>query len=307
MNASPEAPVRAADRGLDAATLVLLVLPPLFWAGNALVGRYAAGLIGPMVLNAARWLIAGLLMLPFVASSVRAHADVLRRSWPTLALLGVCGTGCYNALQYLALTTSTANNVTLIAASAPVFTLLLGAAFFGERLDARRAGGAVVSIAGVLVVLVHGDVARLRTLTFVPGDLFMLAAAALWSLYTWLLRTRRPALPPAVLLFAQIVLGSVFTIACAIVEWRVVGTPSRFDVPRAWAVLAYVAVLPSVVAYLLWDRGVARAGATVPIFFQNLTPVFAAIGSALLLGEAPRPYHAVALVLILAGIRLARR
>ena len=207
----------------DATTLALLVLPPLFWAGNAVVGRYAAGLIAPMALNALRWLLAGVVLFPFVWRDLRPHAPVLRRDWPTIAVLGVCGMGTYNALQYLALTTSTAPNVTLIAASAPIFALGIGAFFFGERLDRRRLLGAAVSIAGVLLVLIHGDPARLLSLSFVPGDLFMLMASALWSVYTWLLRTRRPPLPATVLLFAQIVLGSVFCIACAWVEWGVFG------------------------------------------------------------------------------------
>ncbi|MEO8938880.1 MAG: DMT family transporter [Burkholderiaceae bacterium] len=292
---------------LDAATVTLLVLPPLFWAGNAIVGRMATGLIAPMALNALRWVLAGLVLLPFVWRALPAHAAVLRREWRLVALLGVLGMGTYNALQYLALTTSTANNVTLIAASAPIFTLMLGALFFGDRLDGRRAVGGMVSVAGVLVVLLHGDPTRLMTLSFVPGDVLMLCAAATWSLYTWLLRARRPDLPPTVLLFAQIVLGSLFTIGCALVERLVFDVQSHFDVPRAWAVLAYVAVLPSVVGYVLWDKGVARAGATLPMFFTNLTPLFAAIGSALLLAEWPHWYHAVALLLILVGIRLAGR
>jgi drug/metabolite transporter (DMT)-like permease len=292
---------------LDPLTFTLLVLPPLFWAGNAIVGRMAAGLIAPMALNALRWLLAGLVLLPFVWRSLPTYLPLMRREWPILFTLGLCGMGSYNALQYLALTTSTATNVTLIGASAPVFTLLLGAFYFKEALDARRIAGAVVSIAGVMVVLLQGDLARLRTLTIVPGDLFMLGAAAIWSLYTWLLRVRRPALPAAVLLFAQIALGSLFTIVCALIEWRVFGVTSRFDAPKSWGLLAYVAVMPSVVGYLLWDRGVARAGATLPIFFSNLAPIFAAVLSALLLAEWPHWYHALALALILAGIALARR
>ncbi len=291
----------------DATTLALLVLPPLFWAGNAVVGRYAAGLIAPMALNALRWLLAGLLLLPFVWRDLRPHAAVMRREWLVIAVLGVCGMGTYNALQYLALTTSTAPNVTLIAASAPIFALGFGALFFGQRIDRRRSLGAAVSIVGVLLVLVHGDFARLLTLTFVPGDLFMLVASALWSVYTWLLRTRRPPLPPMVLLFAQIALGSIFCVACALVEWQVFGKMSRFDTPAAAWVLAYVAVLPSLVGYLMWDRGVARTGATLPIFFANLAPVFAAILSALLLSEWPQWYHAAGLAFILLGIHLASR
>jgi drug/metabolite transporter (DMT)-like permease len=155
-------------------------------------------------------------------------------------------------------------------------------------------------------VLVRGDPSRLGTLDFVPGDLFMLGASAMWSLYTWLLRTKRPDLSAGALLFAQIVLGSVFCIACALVERVGFGIDSHLDDRRTWLVLAYVGILPSVVGYLFWDRGVARVGATVPIFFANLAPVFAALLSALLLHEWPQWYHGVGLGLILVGIVLAR-
>jgi drug/metabolite transporter (DMT)-like permease len=73
------------------------------------------------------------------------------------------------------------------------------------------------------------------------------------------------------------------------------------------AVLVYVAVFPSLVAYYAWDRGVTRVGALVPVYFANLTTVFAALFSTLLLGEAPQLYHGVGLVLIVAGIHLASR
>ena len=292
---------------LDASTLTLLILPPLFWAGNAIVGRIAVGTIAPMALNALRWLLAALILLPFAWRGLVAHRAVLVREWRMVAALGVLGVGSYNALQYLALTTSTPNNVTLIAASTPVFTLMFGALFFGEDVGARRSAGAAVSILGVLLVLVRGDASRLLTLSFVPGDLFMLVAAIVWSIYTWVLKTRRPDVPLAVLLFAQIATGLSFALPCAWIETAFFDAPSHFDTPRAWLVLAYVAVLPSLVAYFCWDRGVSRAGATLPVFFANLTPVFAAVLSALLLGEWPHWYHAVGLLLILAGIRLAGR
>jgi len=291
---------------LDGAALVLLTFPPLFWAGNAIVGRLAVGLVAPMALNALRWIIAGLVVLPFVAREVVAHRATIVREWKIIAALGVCGMGSYNALQYLALTTSTATNVTLIAASAPVFSLGLGALFFGQRITSRAVLGACVSLVGVGIVLVRGDPSRLATLDFVPGDLFMLAASATWALYTWLLRAKRPALSPGVLLFAQILLGSVFCIACALVERVGFGIESHLADHRTWLVLAYVGVLPSVVGYVLWDRGVARVGATIPIFFANLAPVFAAVLSALLLHEWPQWYHGLGLVLILVGIVLAR-
>ncbi len=299
--------MRASSNRLSASTLTLLILPPLFWAGNAIVGRLAVGTIAPMALNALRWFLASLILLPFAWRGLVAYRATLAREWRMVAALGVLGVGSYNALQYLALTTSTPTNVTLIAASTPVFTLLFGALFFGEEVGARRSAGAVVSIIGVLLVLVRGDASRLLTLSFVPGDLFMLVAAIVWSIYTWVLKTHRPDVPLAVLLFAQIVTGLLFALPCVWVEAAFFHVASHVDTPRAWLVLAYVSVLPSLVAYFCWDRGVSRAGATLPVFFANLTPVFAAVLSALLLGEWPQWYHAVGLLLILAGIRLAGR
>lgn len=289
----------------DAPTLMLLIVPPLLWAGNAVVGRLAVGTIAPMALNALRWSLASLILLPFAWRGLVAHRATLVREWRVIAALGVLGVGSYNALQYLALTTSTPTNVTLIAASTPVFTLIFGALFFGELVGARRWIGAAISIVGVLLVIVRGDASHLLTLGFVPGDLFMLVAAVVWSLYTWLLKTRRPDVPLAVLLFAQIATGLLLALPCAWVESAFFHVPSRLDTPRAWMVLAYVSVLPSLVAYFCWDRGVSRAGATMPVFFANLTPVFAGLLSAILLGEWPQWYHGVGLLLILAGIGLA--
>ena len=292
---------------LDPATLVLLLLPPLFWAGNAIVGRMAVGTVAPVALNLLRWLLAGMLLLPFAWRGVVLHRATIAREWGVIAWLAVFGVAAYNALQYLALTTSTPINVTLIAASTPVFVLAVGSLFFGERVSLRGAMGALVSIAGVLIVMLRGDVGRFAALAFVPGDLFMLAAAAAWSIYTWLLQKKRPDLPLVVLLFVQIMFGVLFIAPFAFVEATVFHVPTTLDTPRAWAVLAYVAVLPSLVGYFCWDHGVARAGAALPVFFANLTPVFAALLSALLFGEWPQWYHGLGLVLILAGIRLAGR
>jgi drug/metabolite transporter (DMT)-like permease len=236
---------------------------------------------------------------------LRRHGPQLRARWRVVVLMGVLGVGAYNTFQYLALQTSTPINVTLIAASTPVFALAVGALFFGERVRAGQWGGAAVSIAGVLWVLARGDVTRLASLTVAPGDLIMLAANLTWTVYTWLLRTRRPDMPLGPLLAAQIGVGALAIAPLAAAE-AALGARITWNA-ASLAGLAYVAVLPSIVAYYCWDRGVARAGAVIPVYFANLTPLFAALLSTLLLGDAPHAFHAVGLLLILAGIRLASR
>jgi drug/metabolite transporter (DMT)-like permease len=224
-----------------------------------------------------------------------------------LALLSLLGVGCYNSLQYLALQTSTALNATLINAPGPVITLMIGAAFFSAGSIAwPQWVGALLSATGVLLVIARGEPERLFALQFTSGDLIMLAATVLWSLYTWLLRTRRPELPFTVFLAVQIGLGTLMILPFALLEYLVTGQ-SAAPTPSNLAALLYVALFPSLAAYYCWDRGVAEAGAVVPTYFVNLTPVFAGVLSWLLLAEPIGAHHFAGGALIIGGIHLSSR
>ena len=177
----------------NARLALLLAVPPLMWAGNAVAGRLLAGEVPPFVLNALRWLIAIVILLPLgwrAVATAAARAEVWRR-WRPLSLLGLLGVGAYNALQYWALETSTALNVTLIAASLPVWMLVLGVAAFGVRPSRRELLGAGISLAGVAVVIARGDLAQLASLRPAPGDGLMLLAVLGWACYSWLLEPPR--------------------------------------------------------------------------------------------------------------------
>lgn len=296
---------------------LMLAVPPLLWAGNAVVGRVAVQSIGPLWLNAARWALALALLAPLgwrVFGSAAARAAVAAR-WRYLAALSLTGVGAYNALQYLALTTSTPLNVTLIAASSPVWAMAIGALFYGERPTRAQLLGAVLSLAGVAVVLARGEPAALARVQFVPGDLFMLLAVASWSVYSWLLArppaamqgAARPAWDWAQFLLLQIVMGLGWATASAgLLEAVQPSAPPQWS----WALvlaLVYVAVGPALLAYRLWGLGVAAAGPAVASFFGNLTPLFAALLSAAWLGEWPRAFHGLAFALIVAGIVVSAR
>jgi len=294
------------SRALSPSTLVLLLLPPLFWAGNAVVGRALVGHFPPLALSFARWALALVLLAPFAFGTVRRHRAAIRAHLPLLALTALLGVGCYNSLQYLALQTSTAVNATLIGASGPIMTLLVGALWFSSPVRRRQGLGAALSVIGVLWVIARGELTNLLRLQFDTGDLIMLIATFTWSLYTWLLRTRRPPLPLSAFLFVQIALGAAMILPFALAEYALTGASAAPTASNA-AALLYVALLPSLVAYYCWDRGVARAGAVLPMYFVNLTPVLAGLLSWVLLGEAVGWHHLVGGALILAGIHLAAR
>jgi drug/metabolite transporter (DMT)-like permease len=294
---------------LSPATAALLVVPPLLWAGNAVVGRLVNGLVPPITLNFLRWALAFALLLPLAAWVVRRDS-ALWTHWKRYAVLGLLGVGCYNALQYLALKTSTPLNVTLVAASNPVWMLCIGALFFGQRITSRQLVGAVLSIAGVLVVLSRGELASLLQVRLVAGDLYVLLATAAWAVYSWLLV--RPGDPPeirgdwAAFLMAQVVMGLGWSGLFAAGEWAATDAHIQWGWPLI-AALVYVAVGPAILAYRCWGIGVQRVGPNIAGFFANLTPLFAALFSAAFLGELPHLYHGIAFALIVGGIVVSSR
>src|SRR3981189_3050561 len=111
--------------GLNLRTALLLLVPPLLWAGNVVVGRLVSPLVPPITLNFLRWALAFVLLLP-LAGGVLRRGSGLWSHWRRFAVLGLLGVGAYNALQYLALQTSTPLNVTLVAASVPIWMLAIG-------------------------------------------------------------------------------------------------------------------------------------------------------------------------------------
>ena len=294
---------------LTLGTAALLFVPPFMWAGNAVVGRLATDLISPMSLNLMRWVVAFCLLLPF-AWQVLRRGSPMWPHWRRYALLGLLGVGLYNTCQYLALKTTTPMNVTLVAASAPIFTLAIGKLFFGQGISARQIWGAVLSIAGVLVVLCRGEGANLAQFRLVAGDIYILVATLAWSWYGWLLM--QPTDPPAIrsewttFLMAQMVFGLAWSGLFSTGEWALGEGHFQWGWPLAFT-LAFVALGPALLAYRCVGLGVQRVGPTVAAFFTNLTPLIAAVLSAAFLGELPRTYHALAFALIVGGIFVSSR
>jgi drug/metabolite transporter (DMT)-like permease len=293
---------------LTLATAALLVVPPLLWAANSVVGRLVSEWVPPLTLNALRWVFAFIFLLPFTYKLLGVKS-LLWVHWRRYALLGLLGVGSYNSLQYLALHTSSPINVTLVGSIAPVVMLTLGVLFFGQKLRLRQCLGALLSVAGVLLVLCRGNLDQVFNLHWVIGDIYVLIAVLAWSWYSWLLSGTQ-ADPPEIrgdwryFLMAQIVMGlgwsSLFTTA----EWTL--TPAHIE--PSWylfAALLFVSLGPAIAAYRCWGLGIQRVGTNIAGFFANLTPLFAALMSSVLLGDLPELYHAVAFVLIVAGILAA--
>ena len=297
------------NSSLKPSTAAMLSLPHLLWAGNVIVGRLCSDLISPFALNLLRWSIAFVVLLPLAWKVLRKDSPIWPL-WRQYMLLGLLGIGCYNALLYLALKTSTPLNVTLVSSSMPVWMLAIGRLCWGIAVSRRQLYGALLSILGAIVVMSRGDLHSLLNLRFVAGDLFMVLATIACAFYTWLLsRTHEPREVKAhwaSFLLAQMVFGllwsALFTAGeVAMGEFRfVAGWP-------LFAALLFIAIGPAILAYRFWGMGVQRSTPAIAGFFGNLIPIFTALLSILILGETPHLYHGIAFALIVAGIVVSSR
>ncbi len=292
---------------LSALTAFYLTTAALMWAGNAIVGKILVQASSPVLLNTVRWGVTALILLPFAWRVFKGDSPLWHHT-KRFALLSLFGVGSYNVLLYLALQSSTPINVTLIGASMPIWAIFIGMLVYHERANLKQVVGAVISLIGVAVVIVRGELERLIEIEFVAGDLYMVIATILWGAYSWMLshpkESNERSWPWSYFLLAQVGFGFCWSLIFAATEWQLEFSYFTWSWQTV-LMIAYVIIGPSLIAYRCWGLGVSKAGATVATFFTNLIPLFTAILSTLLLQKPPEPFHGVAFALILAGIYLS--
>lgn len=277
-----------------------LLLPPLLWAGNFIVGRGVHASVTPMTLSLGRWLIALACLLPFALRGMRRD---WHRYWICRWLLlgvSVTGVAAFNSLVYWGLHTTTANNALLLNSLIPLLIVLLGAVFYRQRLSVGQGFGLVLSFTGVLTLVLQGRWSQWQDITFVPGDAIVLVAMVCFAFYTLWLRRLPDDLDRLGLLSLQIIVALAVLLPFYLAE-QASGARSTWDIASASA-LIYVGIFPSVLAYLLYMRAVqyfgpARAGLSI-----HLIPVFGVVLSTLLLHERLHAWHFVGITAIAAGL-----
>jgi drug/metabolite transporter (DMT)-like permease len=246
-----------------------------------------------------------MVLLPFAWRALAADRAAIRRDWKLMAVLGVMGVGVFNTFVYIGLGTTTATNALLLNSAIPVFIVLIGWLFMGQRVGALQAAGILISMAGVAAIITRGDLAGLLELRLSSGDIWILTAMVDWAVYTLLLRRRPADISPLAFLATTMAVGLG---AIAPFYFMELASGARITVtPASLGAMAYIGVFPSLVAYLFWNRAVAEVGANRAGIFIHLMPVFGTLLAIVFLGEAFRLYHAAGIALILAGIVLTTR
>jgi drug/metabolite transporter (DMT)-like permease len=283
---------------------LLLGIASLCWAGNAIVGRLAAGHIPPVTLSFLRWGFAFLIVLPFAWNHLKRDRGAIRARLGTLIVLSVTGIGAFNTMQYWALEHTTALNTLLLQSAGPLFVAAWSLALLGVRLTLAQAGGLALSLTGVLVILLHGDLTTLKNIEFNIGDVIFLAALAMFGLYS-VLSLKRPEIHG--LSFIAFTFGCGAVCQIPLLVWEMFSRPLMALNTANLLTLFYVGVFPSTVAYLCFNRGVQLIGANraAPVF--HMIPVLGAAMAIVFLGERLQPFHVVGFALVLTGVFVTSR
>jgi drug/metabolite transporter (DMT)-like permease len=283
---------------------LLLTLTAVFWAGNAVASRLAAGEISPFLLVCVRWLLVIGILWPLYGAELRKHWPLIRPQITSIVVLTCVGLTGFSALFYWAGHHTTAINIGILQGSMPIYVLAGAYLAHGARPSLVQVVGVLITALGVVVVATRGAPLAILGMDFNIGDLAMLVACGLYAAYTVGLRDR-PAVPGAVFFTLLAVIAAVTSLPLLIGEVLIQG----FSMPTVKGVLVtvWVALFPSLLAQIFYMRGIDLIGPGRAGVFVNLVPVFSAILAVTLISEPFALYHAVALALVIGGIWLAQR
>ncbi|MDU6492788.1 DMT family transporter, partial [Bradyrhizobium sp.] len=276
----------------------------LCWAGNAIVGRLAAGHIPPVTLSFLRWSLAFLLILPLAWKQLRQDWPAIRSRLGIMIALSLTGIGAFNTLQYWSLEYTQALNTLLLQSSGPLIVAVWSLLLLRVHLTAAQAIGIVLSLAGVLLILTRGHPTALASITFNRGDLIFLLAMAIFGFYS-VLSLKRPQIHGLSMVAFTFGCGAASLIPLLV--WELHARPVMVLDAKNLLSLLYVAIFPSTIAYLCFNRGVLLIGANRAAPFLHVVPVFGSIMAFVFLGEQPEIFHVIAFALVLGGVFIASR
>ncbi|NRP86557.1 hypothetical protein GFPCMMHI_02463 [Ensifer adhaerens] len=277
------------------------LLTVLIWSGNTVVTKASAGVISPGSISFYRWLLAFVVLLPFVGRTAWRNRALVREHWLKLAILGALGMVIYQSLAYEAAKTTSAVNMGVMLALMPLLSTFFASLLAGERLSASSLAGGAISLIGLIYLTSQGDPTRLINGGFHIGDGLMIIAVLSNALYGVMLKRWAMPIPIWQQLFWQIGFSTLLLIPVFLM-----GDISPVTTANLPLIL-YAAIPTSLVAPLCWMIGIQKLGASRTSLLINLLPIVVAALAWALLGEQLHSYHAIGGALALIGVGLGLR
>ena len=274
------------------------------WGSTLVVARATYEIVPPLALAFWRWVVAVVVLLPFVWKKLPASRSYLRDSWRGLSVLCVAMV-VGSTLAVISVNYTTALNASLINGSQPAITALVAFVVVRERLAPARAFGIAIAFLGIVVMIAQGHLEVLRSMRFNVGDLVMVIAVLAWALYSVEVHRQQNQPSSEVLLFFVALSGLVGVLPFYVLETIYV----REFIP-SWpgvAAIVYISFFASILAVGLWNVAIRSVGATRSALFINLIPVFGAAFAMIFLRERLYVFHVIGAMLVFVGIFLSIR
>ena len=274
-------------------------------ASNLIVARGGVEHVPPISLAFWRWAVVVLILLPFTYSLLINNFKIIKKEFKRLFFLGAMGCGVCGAFPFLAGETTTVTNMGIIYTSSPIFIILISAIFFNEKINFMKIIGLISCLIGVFAIIIKGDLNLLLNLNFTIGDLWMLAAAIGWALYSIYLFYWKSELP----IFQRFTLvaffGAISLLPFYIIEEVVVQRTSFNLQFFSWVVFA--AISPGIIAFTLYTQAQKSLGASLTGFTLYVFTIYAAIYGFIFFDEKLETFHYIGTVLVFIGVYLAKK
>ncbi|MBD1574610.1 DMT family transporter [Vibrio sp. S17_S38] len=271
------------------------------WAGNAIINKMASTVIDPGAISFYRWLVALIVLTPFLAIPTWKRRKQIIPYLPKLAFLSLLGMVLNQSLGYYAGLTTTALNLSLITSLVPLIGLFLSIPLLNQKLTLYAVLGAVISFSGLLIMLSHGNVMSLFVQDINEGDLLVLLATLAYALYVVLIKRWRMPISNWQSVYVQVCCAIVFLFPLFSMSAPVVFTQQTVPL------ILYAGLLASIIAPWCWMMGIEHLGADKAAIFMNLMPALTAILASFILHETLTLFHYIGMIMIIGGVILAQR
>ncbi|WP_312755857.1 DMT family transporter [Rummeliibacillus suwonensis] len=281
--------------------VVLLLIATILWGGNFVIGKAVANDLPPFTLAFFRWCVALIIFLPIIYTSLKREWPQIKKHWAIILALGFTGIAGFNTLIYISLHYTTSINASLMNMLTPVIIYMLSFLFLHERLNRNQIIGTAISFIGVITIISNGSLEVLRHFRFNKGDLIVIIALVLWSVYSLLVKQYAKELPGHSTFFVSIAVGIVMLLPFYIYETLTTTMVVHWSATSIFAIL-YTGILASIVAFIAWNTGVVKLGTNRAGIYLNLIPVFASIFAVIFIGEKIVLSQVVGGLLVLMGV-----
>ena len=290
----------------DNTAYIFLILATLFWSGNFIVGKAASLFeIPPFTLNFYRWTFAWIILAPFTLKEIFEKKKYILENLNLIFILGITSITIFNSIVYYSLNFTQVISGVLMISTIPVMIIFFCWLFKIEKTNFFQILGVIFSLTGVLVIITKANLAKLLSLNFNKGDLWMVVAMFSWAIYSALLKKKKFELSQLSLLQTIISAGLILLLPAYLIE---MGLGYRVNVHLPFVLtLIYVVIFPGLVSFIFWIKGISLIGSNRSGIFLHLMPIFSTMLAIFIFKEKFMTFHLIGAIFIITGIILSSK